>query len=103
MASGMTLDPTTGNMIHMKEHRAFVTLVDDAAYFTLMVIAYDYTGVNRFFLQLPRYMSENPYVVQALRYGLMFGTMTELRRWLEMYGLSTDMSHYLDSILGMFR
>lgn len=103
MASGMTLDPTTGNMIHMKEHRAFVTLVDDAAYFTVMVMVFDYTGMNQFFLQLPEIMASNPYVVQALRYGMLFGTMSELRRWIEMFGINTDMSHYLEHVLGMFR
>lgn len=68
-----------------------------------MVIVFDYTGLNRFFLQLPEAMSNNPYMIQALRYGLMFGTFAELRRWLEEYGLDTDASHYLDTLLNAFR
>lgn len=99
----VSLDPTSGNVLHIEEHRGFVSLVDDVAYFTIMVIVFDYTGLNRFFIQLPEIMSDNPYLIQALRYGLMFGTLAELRRWLEEWGLNTDVSHYLDSVLNTVR
>lgn len=95
----VTLDPSTGNMLHVSEHRMLVSWLDDAAYLGLMVWVYDYTGFNRFFLPLPELMFSNPVVVQALRYGLLFGSMLELRRWLESMGIRTELfSYYLDQI-----
>ncbi len=99
----VSIDQTTGNVVHSKEHKVLVTMVDDAAYLTLMVMVYDYTGLNRFFLQLPGAMSMSAYSVQALRYGLLFGSMLELRRWLETYGIMTDLSCYLARAADWFK
>ena len=101
--SGVSLDPVSGNHIHSKEHRVLVTFIDDSAYFGLMVLVYDYTGFNRFFLPLAYTMADNPMIIQALRYGLMFGSMTELRRWFDLYGISTDLSHYVNWLMSQFQ
>ena len=94
MATQVSLDPTTGNTLHTTEHRILVSWLDDAAYLGLMVYVYDWTGFNRFFLPLPELMFSNPVVVQALRYGLLFGSMLEVRRWLESMGIRTELFGY---------
>lgn len=99
----VTIDPSTGSQVHLQEHQVLITAFDDAMYLTAMVVVYDYTGINRFFLQLPQVMSTNPYVMQALRYGVMFGSMLELRRWLNSFGINTDASTLLSSLVSHFQ
>lgn len=100
MATSVTMDPQTGTMVHMQEHRFLVNLVDDAAYYGLMIYVYDYTGLNRLFLPLPEYLMDFSEWSQALRYGLLFATMAELRRWLEAWGIKTELfSYWLDTVL----
>lgn len=73
-----------------------VRLLDDGVYFGLMVYLYDYTGVNRYFIPGPEFFMGDSAWMQAFRYGLMFGSMQELRRWFEGMGIKTDLvSHYL--------
>ena len=99
MTTNVTLDPSTGNTMHVSEHRVLVSWLDDAAYLGLMVYVYDWTGFNRFFLPLPELMFSNPVIVQALRYGLLFGSMLELRRWLQSMGIHTELfSYYVEQI-----
>lgn len=100
MATTITMDPQTGSMVHMQEHRFLVNLVDDAAYYGLMIYVFDYTGLNRLFLPLPEYLMDFGELSQALRYGLLFATMAEVRRWLEMWGIRTELfSYWLDTVL----
>lgn len=100
MPSTVTMDPATGTMLHMTPHRFFVTMVDDAAYLGLMVYLYDYTGFKNVFIGLPEIFFSNPVLVQALRYGLMFASMIEIRRWLEMLGIKTELvAYYLDNLV----
>lgn len=96
----MTLDPSSGDYIHMTPWRFMVTLADDAAYFGLMVYMYTAVGVQRIFIN-ERMILESD-AMKALRWGLMFGTMAEVRRWLEAYGLSTNASAYLEAVAKMF-
>lgn len=99
MATTVTLDPVTGNMLHMTPHRLLVTMVDDAAYLGLMVYLYDATGFKNVFIGLPEVFFSNPVIVQALRYGLMFASMLEIRRWLEAFGIRTELiGYYLDQL-----
>jgi hypothetical protein len=73
-----------------------VRLLDDGVYFGLMVYLYDYTGINRYFLPTPGSWMGDSLWMESFRYGLMFGSMQELRRWLEGMGIKTDLvSHYL--------
>lgn len=99
--TSMITDPATGNHVMVTEHQMLVTLFNDAIYTGIMVLVYDYTGVSRFFLSLPSIMSENSKVMQALRYGVMFGSMMELRRWLTMMGIPTDASTFVQSLIHM--
>lgn len=100
MATTVTMDPQTGSMVHMQEHRFLVNLVDDAAYYGLMVYVFDYTGLNRLFLPLPDFLMDFGEWSQALRYGMLFATMAELRRWLEAWGIKTELfSYWLDSFV----
>lgn len=73
-----------------------IRLLDDGVYFGLMVYIYDYTGINKWFLPGPvESMVDAPWM-QALRWGLMFGSMGEVRRWFESMGIHTDLvSYYL--------
>ena len=99
MTTSVQVDSTSGSPLLCQERRILVNWLDDAAYLGLMVYLYDYTGVNRIFLPLPELMFSNPVIVQALRYGLLFGSMLELRRWLQCYGIPTELfSHYLDQL-----
>jgi hypothetical protein len=99
MTTTVQIDPHTGGSILSQERRILVNWLDDAAYLGLMVYVYDYTGFNRVFLPLPEMMFTNPVLVQALRYGLLFGSMLELRRWLQSYGIPTELiSYYLDKL-----
>lgn len=98
----MTIDPSTGNQIHLTEHRMLVTAFDDAVYIGVMVYLYDMTGVSRFFLALPSVMAENGPLMQSLRYGVMFASMLELRRWLTTLGLPTDASEFVNALINMF-
>lgn len=96
----VTMDPTTGTMLHMNPHRFLVTLLDDAAYLGLMVYVYDMTGFKSVFVGLPQVFFTNPLIVQALRYGLMFASMLEIRRWLEAFGIKTELiAYYLENVL----
>lgn len=96
----VTMDPSTGLMLHLSPHRFLVTMIDDAAYLGLMVYVYDATGFKNFFIGLPEMFFSNPIIVQALRYGLMFASMLELRRWLEAFGIKTELvSYYLENLL----
>lgn len=97
--SQVSVDPTTGNHIHVTEHKFLVTMVDDAVYFGVMVWLYDQTGVNRWFLAMPDRMRMYPEMMQALRYGAMFASMQELRRFLNMWGLPTEASVWLDALM----
>lgn len=97
----MTLDPSTGEYMHMTPWKFMVTMIDEAAIFGIMVYAYNYTGMVRIFL--PWNMREEAPWMQALRYGLYFASMTELRRWLEAWGLNTSASAYLDQLTRMFK
>lgn len=92
--TSMAMDPSSGNMVYMQEHEVLVTFVNDTAFFGLMVLVYDWTGLNRLFLAVSDEMASNPAFVQALRYGMMFGSILELRRWLEGFGWHTDLSWY---------
>lgn len=95
----VSLDPTTGNTIHSTEYKLLVTWLDESAYLGLMVYIYNYTGLSRMFIPIPEAFFDNPIVVQCLRYGLMFASMFELKRWLEMYGVKTELfSYYLSEI-----
>ena len=94
-----TMDPNTGSMVHIEEHKFIVTWLDDVAFLTIGVLGYSYTGIDRIFIPMAEFMSNDPVIFQALRYGLMFGSMLELRRWLETMGIKTDLiSYYLDQL-----
>lgn len=103
--SSVVTDPTTGSHHMVQKHEMLLTLFDDSVYLGLMVLLYDQTGVSRFFLQLPSIMAENSRAMQSLRYGIMFGSMFELRRWMIMMGINTDASsifqYLLDKIKNM--
>lgn len=99
MTTAVQLDPHSGSNVLCQERKILVNWLDDAAYLGLMVYVFDYTGLNRVFLPLPEMMFSNPVVIQALRYGLLFGSMLELRRWLQCYGIPTELfSYYLDRL-----
>lgn len=73
-----------------------VRLLDDGVYYGLMVYLYDYTGVNRYFIPGPDFFMGDAPWMQALRWGLMFGTMQEFRRWFQSLGIHTELvSYYL--------
>lgn len=96
----VTLDPATGTMLHITPHNFLVTMVDDAAYLGLMVYLYDATGFKNVFIGLPEMFFSNPVIVQALRYGVMFASMIEIRRWLEAMGIKTELvAYYLDRLM----
>lgn len=97
-ASGLPGQITT-QIQNVKPYRLVVTWIDDSVYYGLMVLVYDWTGVNRWFLPMASTLVNDPVYMQALRYGLMFGSMNELRRWLESLGLSTDLSQYVERLL----
>lgn len=100
MTTQVTLDPSTGGMVHVQSHKFVVTMLDDAAYLGLMVYMYDMSGFKNVFIGLPQVFFSNPFVVQALRYGIMFASMLEIRRWLEAFGVRTELiSYYLDGLL----
>jgi len=100
MPNTVTMDPTTGTVMHMTPHKFLVTMIDDAAYLGLMVYLYDMTGFKNVFIGLPEIFFSNPFIVQALRYGIMFASMIEIRRWLEMMGIRTELvSYYLDNLV----
>lgn len=98
--SSMTLDPSTGDYVHTTPWRFMVTLVDDAMYMGLVIYIYHATGMKKIFLT--DNMRMESHTMQALRYGIMFGTMLELRRWLDAYGISTNVSQYLESLMKIF-
>lgn len=98
MSTSVVTDPTTGAMLHTTEHHFPMTWINDVAYLSLMVWVYDQTGFNRIFIRLPEEMIDNPVLLQAVRYGSMFGSMIELRRWLQSLGVSTDITHYIDMV-----
>lgn len=99
MSTSVQVDPNSGANVLCQERKVLLNWLDDAAYLGLMVYVYDYTGINRIFLPIPELMFSNPVVVQALRYGLLFGSMLEVRRWLQCYGIPTELfSHYLDQL-----
>ena len=99
MTTVTSVDPHSGGHMLVQERRILVNWLDDAAYLGLMVYVYDYTGFNRIFLPIPEMMFSNPVIIQALRYGLLFGSMLELRRWLQCYGIPTELfSYYLDKL-----
>lgn len=85
-------------MLTVTEHKIPHTMINDIAYFSLMVWVYDMTGLNRIFIRLPAEMIDNPVILQAVRFGSMFGSMMELRRWLQEMGISTDLTHYIDHL-----
>lgn len=100
MPNTVTMDPSTGTMLHMTPHRFLVTMLDDAAYLGVMVYLYDMTGFKNVFIGLPRVFFSNPFIVQALRYGVMFASMIEIRRWLEAFGIHTELiAYWLDNIV----
>lgn len=101
--TSVTIDPSTGNHIHMTQHQMLITTFDDSVYMGVMVLVYDYLGVTRFFLSLPSVMMDNGKVMQALRYGVMFASMLELRRWLTMMGVNTDASSFFNSLIEQFQ
>ena len=92
------LDAANSTSMGVKPYRLLVTWIDDSAYYGLMVLVYDWTGVNRWFLPIASTLVNDPVYLQALRYGMMFGSMNELRRWLETT-VSTDLSHYINLLL----
>lgn len=99
MTTVVQTDPHSGTNVLATERKILLNWLDDAAYLGLMVYVYDYTGINRIFLPIPEMMFSNPVVVQALRYGLLFGSMLEVRRWLQCAGIPTELfSHYLDQL-----
>lgn len=99
MSTTVQTDPNSGSNLLCLERKILVNWLDDAAYLGLMVYIYDFTGINRIFLPLPELMFSNPVIVQALRYGLLFGSMLEFRRWLQCMGIPTELfSHYLEQL-----
>lgn len=96
MSRYATIDPTTNEHVISVPHHVPMSWINDVAYLSLMVWVYDQTGLNRVFIRLPEEMISNPVILQAVRYGSMFASMLELRAWLTMLGIKTDLSHYLD-------
>jgi hypothetical protein len=99
----MINDPSTGTRLMVTEHHMLLTLFNDSVYTGVMVLVYDATGISRFFLSLPSIMARNSQVMQALRYGVMFGSMMELRRWLTLMGIPTDASTLVHTVVDMIR
>lgn len=85
-------------MMFTQEHRFLVTFVDDSVYLGLMVWVYDATGINNLFIDLRGYNTA-PWM-EALQYGLMFGSMLEFRKWLEAWGVHTDVSYWFMRLTG---
>lgn len=83
------IDSATNHAVHSEEHRFLVTLLDDAVFFGLAVYAFHATGVDRFFV--PGFMGDRATMEQLVRYGLLLGTMLEVRRLLEQVGIPTDL------------
>lgn len=92
-----TVDPSTGSHTLSTIHQVPLSYINDVAYLSLMVWVYDVTGLNRVFVRLPEEMIDNPVLLQAVRYGSMFASMIELRAWLTMLGITTDLSDYLET------
>ena len=90
----VSLDPTSGATVHSQEHKFLVTWLDDAAYMGLMVYVYYQTGINKIFIPLAPIFATNPVIVQCIRYGLMFASMLEIRRFLEMAGIKTELINF---------
>jgi hypothetical protein len=99
----VTMDNSTGNMVFMQQHQMLVTWFEDATYMGLMVYLFDSTGIGRIFVPLPDMLGlSNNMLRQVIRYGAYFGTILELRRWLEMLGISTQITTYITGLLQMF-
>ena len=92
-----------GNSVVLRNHQGFVAFLDDTAYYGLMVYVFNATGLNSLFFPLPEYLANDPWVKQALRYGLMFATIEELRRWLVFWHIPVDISHLLTWIGSRFQ
>lgn len=86
-------------MMFTQEHRFLVTFIDDSVYLGLMVWVYDATGINSIFIDTSGY-GRTPAWMEAMQYGLMFGSMLELRKWLEAWGVHTDLSHWFMRLTG---
>lgn len=94
-------DPTTGGHMMCTEHRTLITLLDDTAFFTLALALanMDIMGMGapvRLFIPEDMRMRDYSYMNQVIRHALLFGTFAEVRRMIEMTGLNTEASHYLD-------
>ena len=98
------MDPTTGSMVFQQQHQMFVTWFEDAVYMGLMVYLFDASGISRIFVPLPDTLGiSNSMLRQVIRYGAYFGTVLELRRWLEMVGISTNITTYITGLLNLWK
>lgn len=98
MSTSVSFDASSGQMLVTQEHRFLVTFIDDSVYLGLMVWIYDATGINGIFIDM-RGMGVAPWM-EALQYGLMFGSMLEFRKWLEAWGVRTDLSYWFMRLTG---
>lgn len=101
MSSSLTLDPSTGEYMHSVPWKFLITMADDTVAYGIMVYAYNYTGLVRLFLPFNT-RNEEPWMT-AMRYGLYFASMSEMRKWFEAWGFSTSASAYLDQLTRMFK
>lgn len=100
MSTNVQVDAATGSMMFTQEHRFLVTFIDDSMYLGLMVWLYDATGINTIFLDMRGMGMLTAPWMEALQYGLMFGSMLEFRKWLEAWGVHTDVSYWFARMTG---
>lgn len=102
----VTQDTQSGQTLHMTVHTPIVTLLDDAAFFSFMLALFNMNiaGMGapiRLFIPEEPTMRYYSYANQVIRHGLLFGSFAEIRRMLEMAGLNTNASHYLEHLRQM--
>lgn len=101
-----TQDAQSGQMMHVTVHQPIITLLDDAAFFAFMLSLFnmDFMGLGRpvrLFIPEDTTMRYYSYGNQIIRHALLFGSFAEIRRMLEMAGLNTNASHYVDHLRQM--
>lgn len=95
-------DPATGNMVHITEHTAWWTMVDDAVFVTAGLTVSDRLGLTDFidrWLPLQDWFDDMFGVRDGWSWGVVVAVVLETRRMLQAKGWRVDISPYLRGLL----
>lgn len=89
------VDPYSGAFMQVVAHD-MDTFIGDVLYFTLAVYVSDMVGWSE--LIIPASSRMESAMWQSIRNGVLLSSYVEFRKWMEHFGIDTNLIHWIPSI-----